>query len=299
MAGNGIRVLEHRMEFRHFTENDYDALCRFLIALNEGDRSHINWNWARFEWMFEHPEFDRSLISSIGLWLERERVVGAAIYDMYFGEAFCGVLPGFEPLYPEVLDYAYRELKDDEGLALAICDGNAAELEAVQTAGFAPTEQTETIMSIDLCEGRAASLPEGLTLAELDQTEDLEALLWLFWQGFDHGSDRAEFERTEDFTPHPRKHFNKSLSLAALDATGEPVSYCGLWYLPDTDYAYVEPVCTVPAWRGRGAARALIFEALNRARALGAKRAYVISDQAFYEKLGFAKTFGYTFHRKA
>ena len=287
------------MEFRHFTENDYDAVCGFLLALNGSDRSHINWNWARFEWMYEHPEFDKSLISSIGLWIERERVVGAAIYDMYFGEAFCGVLPGYEAFYPEVLDYAYRELRDDEGLALAICDGNAAELAAVQAAGFAPIEQTETIMSIDLDGQLSTELPEGLTLAELDQVEDLEALLWLFWQGFNHGSDRAEFESTEDFTPHPRKHFNKTLSLAVVDAAGESVSYCGLWYLPGTDYAYVEPVCTVPAWRGRGVARALIFEALNRARALGAKRAYVISDQAFYEKLGFSKTFGYTFHRKA
>ena len=287
------------MEFRHFTENDYDAVCDFLVALNESDRSHVNWNWARFEWMFGHPEFDGSLISSIGLWFERERVVGAAIYDMYFGEAFCGVLPGYEALYPEVLDYAYRELRDVEGLALAVCDGNAAELEAVQAAGFAPIEQTETIMSIDLDKVRTSALPEGLTLAELDQVNDIEALLWLFWQGFDHGSDREEFERTEDFTPHPRTHFNKALSLAATDASGEPVSYCGLWYLPGTDYAYVEPVCTVPEWRGRGAARALIFEALNRARTLGAKRAYVISDQAFYEKLGFTKTHVFTFHRKA
>ena len=287
------------MEFRHFTVDDYDAVCGFLVALNERDRSHINWNWARFEWMYEHPEFDRGLIPSIGLWLVRERVVGAAIYDMYFGEAFCGVLLGFEALYPEVLDYAYRELKDDEGLALAMCDGNAAELEVVKAAGFAPIEQTETIMSIDLDRELSAKLPEGLTLAELDQVKDLEALLWLFWQGFDHGSDRAEFERTEDFTPHSRKHFNKVLSLAAVCASGEPVSYCSLWYLPGTDYAYVEPVCTVPAWRGKGAARALILEALNRARVLGARRAYVISDQAFYEKIGFAKELGYTFYRKA
>ena len=299
MAGTRIRVLEQLMEFRHFSENDNDAVCGFLVALNESDRSHINWNWARFEWMYGHPEFDKSLIHSIGLWLECGRVVGAAVYDMYFGEAFCGVLPGYEALYPEVLDYAYRELKDDEGLAVAICDGNARELAAAHAAGFAPIEQTETIMSLNLDGDRSVSLPEGLTLVELDQVADLEALLWLFWQGFDHGSDRTEFERTEDFTPHPRKHFNKSLSLAAVCASGEPVSYCGLWYLPGTDYAYVEPVCTVPAWRGRGAARALIFEALNRARTLGAKRAYVISDQAFYEKLGFTKTHGYTFHRKA
>lgn len=69
------------MAFKRYTKDDYEAVCRFLIELNERDRTHINWNWARFEWMVEYPEFDNSLISSIGLWIEGEdEVVGAAIY---------------------------------------------------------------------------------------------------------------------------------------------------------------------------------------------------------------------------
>ncbi|MDO5138053.1 MAG: GNAT family N-acetyltransferase, partial [Oscillospiraceae bacterium] len=77
--------------FRHFKNEDYEAVCEFLIELNRNSKDHINWNWARFEWMYEHPEFDKSSIGSIGLWTDSDRIVGAAIYDMYFGEAFCGV----------------------------------------------------------------------------------------------------------------------------------------------------------------------------------------------------------------
>ena len=58
------------IEFKRYTKDDHEAVCRVLIELNERDRTHINWNWARFEWMAEHPEFDNSLISSIGLWIE-------------------------------------------------------------------------------------------------------------------------------------------------------------------------------------------------------------------------------------
>ena len=47
----------------------------------------------------------------------------------------------------------------------------------------------------------------------------------------------------------------------------------------------------------RGAA--LLSEAFNRAKALGAKTAYVISDLPFYEKLGFETVQLYTFYRKA
>ena len=60
----------------------------------------------------------------------------------------------------------------------------------------------------------------------------------------------------------------------------------------------MEPVCTVPEYRGKGIAKAVIFEALNRASALGAKKAYVISDMEFYRKLGFEEEYRFSFYWK-
>ena len=286
-------------EFCRYRDEDYEAVCAFLIELNREDRTHINWNWARFEWMTEHPEFDKSAASSIGLWRAEGKVVGAAIYDMYFGEAFCAALPGYETLYPEILDYAWRELKDDSGLAVAINEKNAPEIRAAEQAGFRRTGQKETVMALSLDRDFSSKLPGGLRLREMDQAADREALEWLFWQGFDHGDDREAFERSRDGAAHIRRHFNKALCLSAAEPSGEPVSHGSLWYRPDTDYAYVEPVCTIPRCRGRGIAAALLEEAFSRAKALGAKKAYVISDLPFYEKLGFEKAQHYSFYRKA
>lgn len=292
--------MEKQIRFCCCKPEDYEAVCRFLIELNKTDKSHINWNWARFEWMAEHPMFDKSKFGSVGLWMDSDLVVGAAVYDMYFGEAFCAALPGYEALYPEILDYAYRELKDDSGLGIAICDDNQTEINTAIEAGFSKSDQTETIMSIELDKPLSAELPEGLRFTEMDheKEEDGHELQWLFWQGFDHGTDREEFERQEEIEPPMRPHFNKHLSIAAETTAGEKVSYCCLWYHEGTDYAYVEPVCTIPSYRGKGAAKAVINEALNRAAKLGAKKAYVISDMAFYEKLGFTKEFHYTFYWK-
>lgn len=293
------------MGFRNYRGEDYPALCDFLVALNEPDRGHINWNWARLEWMIEHPEFDRGASDAIGLWLDGERVVGAAVYDMYFGEACCAALPPYEELYPAILAYAQRELRDETGLAIAIGEGDLREIGAAREAGFLPTEQTETVMRRALSGDLASALPEGFRLAELDHgnTEEVEALQWLFWKGFDHGDDRAAFEadleRTRRLGLQVRPHFDRTLSLAALAPDGEAAAYCCLWHRPDTDYAYVEPVCTVPAHRGKGLAKALIFEAMVRAAARGAKEAFVISDMDFYEKLGFEKHSVYRFWRKA
>ena len=289
------------MKFKHYSNEDYEAVCGFLIELNRENQNHINWNWGRFEWMMEHPEFDKSLTESIGLWMDGEEVVGAAIYDMYFGEAFCGVLPEYETLYPEILDYAYRELRDDNGLGIAICDESAKELEAAKQAGFSLAEQTETIMSIKLDNAFPVQLPDHFCITELDPTREPYAFQWLLWQGFDHGTDKAAFEKDGDIIieiPVFRKHFDPTLSIAAKNGGGEYVSYCCLWYSGKTDYAYVEPVCTVPRHRGKGLAKAVVYEALNRARSLGAKKAYVLSDMPFYEKLGFRKDKHFTFYWK-
>ena len=283
------------MTFRTYTDRDYEAVCGFLIALNRTDRTHIHWNWARFEWMYEHPEFDKDSRTAFGLWEDGGRIVAAAIYDMYFGEAFCGVLPGYEALYPEVLDYAWNRLRDEAGLGVAICDENTREIEAAMARGVAPAVPTETVMVLDRDRIPEGKLPAGYGLTEPDPIRDGEALRWLFWQGFDHGDDRAEFEREETPVRGIRRHLNPHLGLAAVGPDGALAAFCCLWYHPDTDYAYVEPVCTVPAHRGRGLAKALLSEALRRANALGAKKAYVISDQVFYEKLGFRKQYHYTF----
>ncbi len=287
------------MKFQQYREEDYEAVCAFLIDLNRNDRDHINWNWARFEWMFEHPEFDKNSISSIGLWFSHDKVVGAAIYDMYFGEAFCAALPGFEELYPEILEYAYRELKDSTGLGIAICDGNGKEIEAAKAQGFAPAEQTETVMKLELDRMIPGKLSEGFRFAELDPAKEAYAFQWLLWQGFDHGDDRAEFEREDPIIPQIRRRFDPALSIAAVDQAGKKLAYCCLWYQQGTDYAYVEPVCTVPAARGKGLAKAVLFEALNRAKKLGAERAYVISDMDFYTKLGFKIDRRYSFYWKS
>ena len=142
-------------------------------------------------------------------------------------------------------------------------------------------------------------LPDGLHFGALDPVRDAKAIAWLFWQGFDHGSDRAEFERQDEAMPQVRRHFRPELGVTVMNEANEPVACCVVWVYPDTDYAYVEPVCTIPAYRGMGVGKAVVYEALNRARTLGAKCAYVISDQVFYEKSGFVFDSHYTFYRKA
>lgn len=85
---------------------------------------------------------------------------------------------------------------------------------------------------------------------------------------------------------------------AVADESGEFAAHCTCWYDPRTDYAYIEPVCTIPKYRTMGLGKAVVSEAVNRCCKLGAKRAIVLSDQVFYQKLGFAPLEKYTFYWK-
>lgn len=287
------------MRFVRYTQDDYRWVCDFLIALNRKKKTHINWNWARWEWMYAHPYCDRTRLSSIGLWKEEDTVVGAAIYDMYPGEAFCAALDEHRELLPEILEYAYRNLKDENGLGIAVCDGDGETRELLLRQGYRKAEQTEPILCRDLEQDLSYELPDGFAVREIHFPEDTLAYKTVIWKGFDHGDDPGELERMlKSDAPLP-PHLNSALCLALADESGEFAAHCTCWYDARTDYAYVEPVCTIPKYRGQGLGKAVVLETLDRCRKLGAREAFVISDQEFYKKLGFIPYSQYRFYWKA
>ena len=286
------------MKVKQYTNEEYQAVCDFLITLNQQDKMHINWNWARWEWMYAHPYCDRTLLHTIGLWKDKDTVVGAAIYDMYHGEAFCAALDGYEARLPEILDYAYRRLRDENGLGIAVNDTDIRMQKLLDSLGYEKAEQTETVLCRSLDQNLDYELPDGFILRQIQFPEDDLAYQTVIWKGFDHEGDQAELEKMlgNKILPPNRR---SELCLAVVDSTGEFAAHCTCWYDERTDYAYVEPVCTVPKYRGMGLGKVVVLEALKQCRSLGAKEAFVISEQEFYRKLGFEPFAHDTFYWKS
>lgn len=288
-----------KYEFRNFKEEYYDMIHRFLVELSEENLVHINWNWARFEWMYFHPEFDRSLIDKIGLWFMDDEIVGVAIYDHYMGEAFFAAKMGHEELEQTILDYVIANFQDENGIGLAVNDEDTRMQTLLTENGFLKEEHTENILELPIdfsvCTFEQDSL---LTLEKLDIGHDLYKHHELLWKGFDHEGETPVDEETmykqERMLSAP--HLNTELHVIAKKEKEEYVSYCGLWYDEKTDYVYVEPVCTIPKYRKMGSAKKVLLEALQRAHKLGAKRAFVISDDEFYKKIGFKQHSHFTFY---
>lgn len=286
------REMNNKITFEPYSHPYYQQVCDFLIALNR-EKKHINWNWARWEWMYAHPYCDREELHTIGLWLDGDAVVGAAIYDLFHGEAFCGALDGYEYLLPEILEYAYANLKDENGLGIAVRDDDVTIQEQLARMGYHKAEQTEPILRRDLNKLQDYELPDGFAIREIHFPEDNLAYQTAVWKGF----DQAELEKmlANKVLPPNRR---PELCLAVVDETGEFAAHCTCWYDERTDYAYVEPVCTIPKYRGIGLGKNAVMEALRRCKALGARQAFVISNQAFYMKLGFVPHSQYVFYKK-
>ena len=56
-------------------------MCDFLIEINKENNYHNNWNWARFEWMYEHPLTNKELLNEMGE-LEPIRLVGVRLDNL-------------------------------------------------------------------------------------------------------------------------------------------------------------------------------------------------------------------------
>lgn len=285
--------------FKNFDNNDYEKVRNFLIELSGEERLHINWNWARWEWMYFHPELDKSLLEKIGLWFSGEELAGFATYDMWPGECFFAVKRGFEELESSILEYAVNNFCNENGLGIAANDTDVKTINLLKSHGFVRNEQTENVLELDLNEAVFTSnLAEGITMENIHPQKDVFKHQKVLWKGFDHEGevplDKETVEKQRILLTAP--HLNPLLHVVAKDQQSEYVSYCGLWYDKATDYVYVEPVCTIPEYRNQGVGRATVLEALKRAKDLGAKRAYVISYTDFYDKLGFKPHSHYTFY---
>ncbi|USB33386.1 GNAT family N-acetyltransferase [Paenibacillus sp. YPG26] len=287
---------------RTYDHTYYDIVCDFLIELSKENSKYINWNWARWEWMMYHPEFNNDLIDNIGLWFCNDELVGMATFDHYFGEACIAVKSGHIELEKEALEYALSTFSDENGLGIAINDADIHSIELLRNYGFVKKEgNIENILELNLEEiSFDYTLPPEIIIKSLNPETDLHKHHRTLWKGFDNGGD-ADLP-CDEITMNKQKrmlsapHLNTYLHTVAENEEGEYVAYCGCWYNAKTDYAYVEPICTIPSYRGKGLGKAVLLEALKRCNDLGAKKTYVISDSAFYKALGFNQYSRYTFY---
>ncbi|WP_407341903.1 GNAT family N-acetyltransferase [Pengzhenrongella phosphoraccumulans] len=272
-----------------FTD-DFHRVRDFLVRINQGGAPTPGFLWGRWEWMFSQTWYcDTSALARIGVWEDDGEIVAVVTYENTTGFAWFLTDQDHAFLHEDMLRYALQNLTRNGAIRVLIEDTDQDLPPIAAAHGLTRTKDRQPNAALDLTGYLSYRLPDGYRIASLADDCDLHRLNRVLHRGFNNPGEPQE---TPDAI-HMRRtgvsgpHLIRDLNIVVIAPNGEYVAYCGIWYDPVTDYAYVEPVCTDPDHRKRGLGRAAVLEAARRCGHLGAKVAYVSSDQQFYYSIGF------------
>lgn len=278
---------------------DYELVYDLLLELYEPDTRLPYWLGPRWEYMHAHPYIERVDLSSIGIAESAAgRVLGLVHPEAVPEQRYLQVRPGHENVRPALLEWAERHPAEPTGVAPAgrvgvfVDDSDAGLQGLVVERGYRPSpreREPHACRSLDT-PLPTATCPDGYHLQSLADDNDLVRLDRVLWRGFGHPGEPPADGWTERARSQATPNYRKDLNIVVVTPEGDFASYAGVWYVPRSRVAYVEPVATDPDHRRRGLARVAVIEGLRRVRREGATIAWVGSDQAFYRSLGFEVT---------
>lgn len=272
--------IERYQNCERFNEQ-YQSIYQFLLEAGKQDYNE-HFHWGRFEWMHAHSNLDADQLTSIAMFQdENGAIAGLMTYDTsYDDRVYLIHTSSDKPLLEFMTDTVLAS--EGRGAVLKVNAKDTALCRLLQEKGFEQKHRCACVLSLDLSNPLAYSMPDAYTMSPQGFVADLWQYQLVIHRGFDHDDIP---EKWDDAFLKRIPHANAEFKTFAI-ANNEYCAHCGLWYTTG-DTAYVEPVATVPAHRKQGLAKAAIYEACTRANALGAKRAIVLSDQAFYFRIGF------------
>ncbi len=262
-----------------------DEIHNFLqVIADTGYNEHFH--WGRFNWMMSHSYLDVEMLSKNALFRnENGQLVGAVLYDTSYDDRWYLLHATSDKiLLRQMMEYVTQN--DAETATIKANADDTTLCSLLEAAGF-EKKYSESVLEIDSSRNLSFQLPQGFHLNTVGEEIDNRQWQMVIHRGFDH--EGIPEEPSEDVAK-AQEHLNipEYITVFAIK-NGEYVAHCGVWY-SNGDTAYIEPVVTVPEYRGIGLGKAVVYEAVNRAKEQGAKRAIVLSDQAFYLHLGMKKS---------
>ena len=259
----------------------YQELYQFLLHAEKLEYNE-HFHWGRFEWMHRHSYLDIDRLTSIVIFRDADgEIVGLITYDTSYDDRTYLIHTSEDAdLLNAMVDAV---LAGEESKAIIKVNSKDDALCAVlRERQFERTHRDNTVLTLDLSRELEYSLSEDYSISQPGFDADDWQYQLVIHKGFDNeGIPEKWSDEVLALTPNE----NADLKVFAI-AEDIYCAHCGLWYT-EGDTAYVEPVVTVPQHRGQRLAKTVVYEACNRARKLGAKKAIVLSDQEFYYRIGF------------
>jgi len=255
-----------------------------------------------FEYALMSSWMDKNYLYLDRLWFDGDRVVAFVFYENPVNSIFFNLRPGYETLAAELVTYAEECMPNFGEQELILFAGQEALRNEVEKRGYKVAwENVDYIF--DFTKGDLTyPLPEGFHFVDPIKSDPVKASVCM-WKGFDH-EDKGPFEHWNDkiegeaWTPQrayngmvgptmaPPPHSTFWYNVIIADEKDEYVCFSGMWWVPENKLAYMEPLCTIPEYRGRGLAAAALSEHCRRLKPLGAEMMTGGGDD-FYKKIGY------------
>ncbi len=275
-------AIENYQDSTRFNEQCEEIRTFLCQNADRGFNEHFH--WGRFDWMMAHSCLETDKLSQIAMFRdEHGTLVGMILFDTSYDDRW----------------YILHSISDEMLLRKMIgcaADANTATVKAnlddqqlcalLEKLGF-EMQRSEIVLALSLSDRITAPLPQGFALNPPGAKIDDWQWRLVIHRGFG-GDGLPEAPGEEAARAEKRLEAPDYIKVFAVK-DGEYAAHCGVWY-DGGDTAYIEPVVTVPEHRGKGLGKAVVYEAVGRARSRGAKRAIVLSDQAFYRHIGMVQS---------
>ena len=263
----------------------YGEIHNFLQAVADGGCNE-HFHWGRLDWMMAHSYLDTERLTRIALFRnEKEELAGVATYDTEFQDRWYLLhAVSDEALLRQMIEYAVNSENGPVTVKANHTDTMLCGL--LEREGF-ERRGAGSVLQMELSQALPVRLPRGFALNAPDLELNNRQWRLVIHRGFDQEGLPEEWSEAVE---EAAKHLEIPAYIKVFAMKGEEyAAHCGMWYRGG-ETAYIEPVVTLPEHRGKGLGRAVVYEAMGRARERGAKRAIVLSDQKFYFRIGMTKS---------
>jgi predicted N-acetyltransferase YhbS len=274
---------------------DFNKVFTFLVDIYNTETLNSYLLSQFYEHAHTSPKFNYKLSPRFGLWEDNDNLVGIACYEMDLGECFVCTKNGYDMLLPEMIEYSERNLsaviENKNYLSIWVAEKERTKKEILEKMGYKKHETLPvTIFSYNKPFPNRI-LPKGFSIISLNDENDIKKVHACLWKGFDRGSDvknEPGFIYNVDgrILMQSGPTFRKDLTTIIKDPKGEYVCYAGMRIDDKNNYAYLEPLATIPEYRRMGLATIALTEAMKKTKGLGAKYCFG-GTREFYFSIGF------------
>jgi hypothetical protein len=209
----------------------------------------VDWRNGKPAAAFEYSQLlywtDHTQNHRIGVWEDEGNIIGLCWYDSKIGDILLNLMPGYEMIVPDMIDYSEKRLsKDDGSLQINLYKSQKAIVAEVQKRGYQLISEHEEGIYDFSKHKLNYTLPHGFHFKPLSDC-DRRALQNATWRGFDNtGESEGGVETAYRFDTAP--HRTPDLDVVVVDYRGDYACYAMMWMIPENRLAYLEPLCTVP-----------------------------------------------------